>query len=323
MATRSNRWTSCTAATLLALALGASPQLRLDGILIVKGAPVEGSQVIVLSKGGEVRVLEEELAHFTFALDLQEDYLISFQREGCVSKQLRFNTHVPVAALRPEGFQFPFQVTLEPPPAGQHMEYAGPVGYIHFDAGLGDFSYSTDYRMLKEDFLAKEMQLARTALRNRTLPALAPQPARPEEEHSRPLPERTDRVRAQAVLAPTVSRVPPMVHVLAMPPPAAPAAPAPHVPLPPEETVKVAERRTTGPEAESNQSGFEELALAQGTGFEKEVLADGLRVITIIRKQEGQRIEEFRKVVSYYGGTTYFCRGYACSADTFERELNR
>lgn len=318
-----------------ALALWAmgKPQLHLDGILIVKGASVEGSRVIVLGSDGETRVLDDGLAHFTFSLELQKEYLVSFERPGFVSKKLRFNTKVPVGALTLEGFRFPFQVTLEAPPDGQHMEYAGPVGYIDYDGGIGDFGYSTDYRMLKEDFLAEELAHVHSALRERSGPA-APGMLRPaiaestggSAEPAAPaaMPSANLKPRhPNEILAPRVSRVPPMVHVLAAPPLAAPAAPVPHVPLPPEETVKVAERRAPVPEAGNNQSGFEELALAQGNGIEKEVLADGLRVITIIRKQEGPRTEEFRKVVSYYGGTTYFCRGYACSADTFEREISR
>lgn len=318
-----------------ALALGAmgKPQLHLDGILIVKGAPVEGSRVIVLGKDGQTRVLDDGLAHFTFSLELQKEYLVSFERPGFVSKKLRFNTHVPVGALTMEGFRFPFQVTLEAPPDGQHMEYAGPVGYIHYDGRIGDFSYSTDYRMLKEDFLAEELEHVHTALRERSGPA-APgmlKPAVAENPGGSAAPARSTApppanlmpMRPNEILAPTVSRVAPMVHVLAAPPPAPREEPSLREPLPREEAPKVVERTAPRPQPEPKPSGTEDLALAHGSGIEKEVLADGLRVITIIRKHEGPRTEEYRRVVSYYGGTTYFCRGYACSADTFEREINR
>ena len=312
-------------------ALG-KPQLHLDGILIVKGAPVEGSRVIILGKDGETRVLDEGLAHFTFSLELQKEYLVSFERPGFVSKKLRFNTKVPAGAPTMEGFRFPFQVTLEAPPDGQRMEYAGPVGYIHFDAGIGDFGYSTDYSMLKEDFLAEELEHVHTTLRERTPPAASalPSPAMPMDASSSGRtgavpPSTLMPVRPNEILAPRVSRVPPMVHVLASSRPAASEVTDPPAFLPTEKaerTVRPLPAPKPKQEVEKPRE-MEELAMVHRTGLEKEVLADGLRVITIIRKHEGPRTEEYRRVVSYYGGTTYFCRGYACSADTYEREINR
>jgi hypothetical protein len=51
-------------------------------------------------------------------LDLQQSYLLSIERPGCISKQLVFNTTVPSCCIRAEGYSFPFQVNLEAPPHG-------------------------------------------------------------------------------------------------------------------------------------------------------------------------------------------------------------
>ena len=313
-----------------ALAFGSSP-LRLDGILIVKGLPLDGAQVIVLTKDGEAQVLTEGLSHFTLSLDLQKDYLVSFERPGCVSKQLRFNTNVPAERLNAEGFRFPFQVTLEPAPDGQRMEYAGPVGYIHFDQKLNDFSYSTDYRVLKETFLAEQLELVQTQLRPK-LPPVTSRVAAPANEellvestrsHTRVEPAKP--LGPYEMMAPVVSRTPPMVHVLGsseVPSPPAvmrseptPAPVVDHVnAIPPTRTPEKPVKAVVSPQP---------LTVDEATGVEKEVQVDSLRVITITRFQKGTDTKEYRRVVSYYGGTTYFCNGSACSENTYQQAISQ
>ncbi len=316
------------AASVLAFGLA---QVHLDGVLIVKGLPLDGSQVIVITKDGEAQVLTEGLSHFTLNLELQKDYLVSFERPGCVSKQLRFNTNVPLNAVDPEGFRFPFEVTLEPSPEGQHIEYAGPVGYIQYDKKLNDFSYSTDYRMLKDNFLAKELEVVQTKLRSTavTTPTLitvsANEHAHGPSASTRSLVriEQVTPVAPYEVIAPVVSRTAPMVHVLGNS-----EIPAPPHPMPepvPSPVLKQAREVAPVPEPERSVVRVEapEPKFDEATGMEKEVQVDSLRVTTIIRFRKGTSTDEYRRVVSYYGGTTYFCNGYACSADTYQREVNR
>lgn len=317
------------AASVLAFGIA---QLHLDGMLIVKGLPLDGSQVIVITKDGEAQVLNENLSHFTLNLELQKEYLVSFERPGCVSKQLRFNTNVPISAVNPEGFRFPFQVTLEPSPQGQHIEYAGPVGYIQYDKKLNDFSYSTDYRMLKDDFLAKELEVVQTKLRSTAAPS-SPLTTIPADEHAHgPSASTRSLVRIEPVtpvapyevIAPVVSRTAPMVHVLGnseIPAPGPLSMPEP-VPSP-----MLKQAREVAPLTEPERPVIAvrapEPKIDEPTGMETEVQVDSLRVITITRFRKGTDTDEYRRVVSYYGGTTYFCNGYACSADTYQREVNR
>lgn len=301
------------------------PQLHLDGILIVKGLPLEGSQVIVITRYGEAQVLTGGLAHFTLEMDLQKDYLVSFQRPGCVSKQLRFNTNVPAENLDPEGYRFPFQVTLEPAPEGQHMEYAGPVGYIQFDGKLNDFSYNTDYRILKDDFLAKELERVQANLNSKVRPASTVAPTPPKDEaltaSMRKLPP-TDAAGPgrNDVIASVVSRTPPLVHVVDVP--VVPTLPRTSRPGPTD--VRPASAAPPVParsEAVAMAGSLEPWHSEAASGVEKEVQVDSLHVITIIRFQKGTSTDEYRRVVSYYGGTTYFRNGQACSADTFQRSV--
>lgn len=331
MGTALSRTMGGVGAMAMSALLFGSAQLHLDGILIVNGLPLEGSRVIMIAKDGEAQVLTEGLSHFTLRLDLQKDYLVSFERPGCVSKQLRFNTNVPAENLSPDGFRFPFQVTLEPAPEGQRMEYAGPVGYIHFDGKLNDFSYSTDYRMLKDDFLAKELELIQTKLMSEVPSAspVAPHPAHDAgltASMRKPvMAEAIKPVRAQDMVAPVVSRTPPMVHVLATATAPSPVSlndiepGTPHTAHP----LSLALSEPARTEAVVMKRLAEPLDVEAVPVVEKEVQVDSLRVTTIIRLHRGMTTDEYRRVVSYYGGTTYFCNGYACSADTFQRGVNR
>lgn len=326
MGTDVGRAIGCAGAMAMSIMAFGVPQLHLDGILIVKGLPLEGSQVIVITRDGEAQVLTRGLARFTLDLDLQKDYLVSFQRPGCVSKQLRFNTNVPVENLNPEGYRFPFQVTLEPAPEGQSMEYAGPVGYIQFDAKLNDFSYNTDYRILKDDFLTKELERAQAELNAKVQPVPSVGPGLAKDEgsmvpkHKLPMVEAVDPVMHDMV-ASVVSRTPPMVHVLgtsaitSRTPANRPDQTAADHPAPPSPPVPAR------PEAVATKASSEPLHPERAVAVEKEVQVDSLHVTTIIRFQKGASTDEYRRVVSYYGGTTYFKNGQACSEDTFQRSV--
>ncbi len=318
------------AMALCALAFGASP-LRLDGILIVKGLPLDGARVIVLTKDGEAQVLTEGLSHFTLNLDLQKDYLVSFERSGCVSKQLRFNTNVPPERMNPEGFRFPFQVTLEAAPEGQRMEYAGPVGYIHFDEKLKDFSYNTDYRILKENFLAEQLELVQSQLRAPVQPVTSRVAAPANEElvvastRTHTSVEPAKPLAPYDMIAPVVSRTPPMVHVLGSsevpsPPVIIRSEPTPTAVV--QHVNAIAPTRTPEKPVMAVASP-EPLRVDEATGVVREVQVDSLRVITITRFQKGTDTKEYRRVVSYYGGTTYFCNGYACSENTYQLAISQ
>lgn len=304
-------------------AMGAA-SLHLDGILLVKGMSMDSARVIVVSADAAPRVITEGLAHFTLELDLQGEYLISFERPGCVSKALQFNTRVPAGQLAGEGFYFPFQVTLAPPASGQHFAYAGPVGYIHFDPGLQAFGYDTDYRIAKNEVLTKRLELVHAQLER---PALSEaRPVSPAGKVEPPLPDRPNDRREEGdapgryhTLAPVVSEVAPKVHVLEVPDLPREALAEASKPKEAAQPVPEAQRAGTPPgEGTSVPVQPQTMAsLDRGGHYSKSVEADQLHVITTITfDKDGSRME-YRRVVSYYGGTTYFCNGAACSEATY------
>jgi hypothetical protein len=54
-----------------------------------------GAKVILVSDAGEEQVITHGLDRMVLQLDLQQSYLLSIERPGCISKQLVFNTTVP------------------------------------------------------------------------------------------------------------------------------------------------------------------------------------------------------------------------------------
>lgn len=315
-----SHWARLRFSTVIVLAAGVllparveANGLRLDGKLIVKGMPMEGARVIVVSHDKEPEVLTGNLSHFTLTLDLHKDYLLSFERPGCMSKQLQFSTKLPTGAVV-RVFDFPFQVTLEAALPGGHMEYAGPVGYIQYDGRLNDFGYNTDYRVQQDAVLSERLEKARGELRATSLsgggnpvalastaaPAVAGKPVPPVEAR------RSAPVAGKEQTAPSVRLTPPMVHVLDRTEPRNPARKAEEVqpaPVPPPEPSVV----NDGP-VDDGRSAL---------GLASEVQVDPLHVTTIVTRVDGDRKVEYRRVASYYGSVTYFCNGRPCSAEVY------
>lgn len=290
--------------------------LNLDGMLMVRGMSITGARVIILTAEETPRVLTENLDHFTLRLELGTTYLLSFERPGCVSKQLRFNTWVPTGYPVGEGFYFPFQVTLEPLPEGQHFTYAGPVGSIHFDKYINAFGYEQDYRIVRDEMLTDRLEMAHADLKWNAVKELGPVNGHTSWTSAGTLGKTPVNPRSPyEVIAPTVSRTAPLVHVLAVP--GERSAPVlVHVdPL----HVVLDELRPGTPQPElmaarpsPRKPELQAPALMPFRRW-KDVQADRLHVITTVMVLEEGREVPYRRVVSYYGGTTYFRDGLPCS----------
>jgi len=135
----------------LAIGLGATVSaargtLHLDGILQIRGGSASSARIIVLPTGGMPYAMDNVSGRFKMNLPLDGTYLLSFEREGLVTKQVYFDTSVPLDKHESE-LSFPFKVTLFSVGKNDVYAYAGPVGFVHYDAGRQDFSYETDYTL--------------------------------------------------------------------------------------------------------------------------------------------------------------------------------
>lgn len=296
---------------------GQNAHLVVDGKLKVKGASLEGARMVMVDGSGNRLVMEQGLEHFTVPMDYNANYLMAFERPGCVSKQVLFDTSLPFSASLEEERTFLFEVTLTAPPEGQQFVYAGPVAQVHYVASIHDFGYDTDYRVKTPPALLEHMARAQAGerpARDRVVvvepmkePAHAPATSAEPERHAEremPLVHRTGAgpaVRAEpapaAVPAIEVKR---MVRPAPTPPPVQAKAPAPAVVAP-------------APVVAADQVRVRQ----------DEVVVEHLRVTHIARIRQGDRITEYRRVETRYGQVYYFRDGGAVPASTYFTAVGR
>jgi hypothetical protein len=126
-------------------ALAQRNEFVISGRLKVDGGSMSGSKIIVEKNGKQVKQIEGE-AKFEIGLDFQAIYVISFQKEGFVTKRLRFDTHVPEDRIE-YGFE-PFGFTIEIFEQYDDVNmvvFNQPVGKISYSELIDEFDYDTDY----------------------------------------------------------------------------------------------------------------------------------------------------------------------------------
>jgi hypothetical protein len=306
-----------------------SAVLNVDGIVKVKGLPLEGARMKMMERDGELEVMDKGLAHFARELPLQTAILMVFEREGCVTKQLYFDTHVPSEAVDLAPFSFPFQVTLEALPDGQQFEYAGPVGYIRYYPERQDFGYDTDYSRKADPILAQRMELATTNLVTSS-PSATPTTA-PAVALSKPEPEVED-TSAFHVLVPTRSSHGTLVHPTgnssinnaAGPLPASPVVDRPAPPPAPKPVVTEIRKETPpAPSAIAEDQPREQWEAPPpspgATGRNEELIVEKNRVTTIVRITNDGHVDEYRRVSHYFGAVYYFKNGQSCTDLVYEQ----
>jgi hypothetical protein len=133
------------AAALTSLA-AAQGRFTVNGRLKADGGDLSGARAVVYKNGVKERTIASGLSKFTLDLELNASYVVSFEKEGFVSKKLSFDTHVPGEAVAQGFTPFDFAVSLFKQYEGVSIVvFNQPVGMIRYDAVAGDFDYDTDY----------------------------------------------------------------------------------------------------------------------------------------------------------------------------------
>lgn len=300
--------------------------LHVDGILRVQHLSLQDARMIIMQRDGGVEVVDQGLAHFQRALALHSNFLIAFERPGCVTKQLLFDTEVPADVVITTSFDFPFQVTLEPPPDGRPFAYAGPVGYVRYYPERGDFGYDTDYSRMADPVLTARMEelMARTSLPTPPLAGPAPAPAPLTNATRTTTPPDTD---AFHVLVPTLATKPVLVHptglsattsVTTMDVLPSPAVEPPPLPTP-TRPISAPVMAITPPTMERPPTAeVLEVPVADGDARSEELIVEKQRITRIVRITHGGHQDEYRRVEHRWGGVFYFKDGASCSALLFE-----
>lgn len=131
-----------------------------DGLLRVEGASWQGTRVFVVPATGQAYEFELTAVRFILPLVANELYMLSFERIGCPTKQVLFDTHLPDHVTSVD-LVFPFQVTLSYLPVSERFEYEGPVGFVRYSAAVSDFVFTTQYRLKRQKNMTERLDVLR------------------------------------------------------------------------------------------------------------------------------------------------------------------
>jgi hypothetical protein len=321
---------------------GSRGVLNADGILLVKGADASTAMITVVPENAAAYSLAAGTKRFVLNLPVNDTYLVSFMREGCPTKEVYFDTRVPVERTA-DAFSFPFQVTLEHMRADRMFAYDGPVGFVRYQHPVLDFGYETQYvvkvnqelhdRMREMESTGTDPKIiqAPTAamvvdiprgggepIVKMAAPSLEATTASSPENTTASGPESTTAPAPEGTTAPKVSEVPKLVHTLAGPMhPVAMAQAEANIPGPdhaeqPSIAMAPAVSDATAPQPERS-ARIDAVAPAiaghpLGRDRQEEVLVDERMVIRIVRfiRPDGTVTDELRKVSHSYGAVFYF-----------------
>lgn len=130
---------------LVAQAMG-QDKFTVHGRLKIEGGDHAGARAVVYKNGEKERTITSGLSKFSLDLDLNSSYIISFEKDGYVSKKLSFDTRLPAGAPSSDFAPFTYAVSLFKQYDDINIVvFNQPVGMIRYETGTGDFDYDTDY----------------------------------------------------------------------------------------------------------------------------------------------------------------------------------
>lgn len=328
----------------------------INGKLKVEGGGLDGCRMVVYKDGEKNRTISADLNRFSLELELNRSYILSFEKNGFVTKKLSFNTTAPPQAGKAGFTPFEFVVSLFKQYDGMNtVVFNQPVGMIRYDEKLADFDYDTDYTKsiqsaldeAQADVLKKQQEEAQAIAeeakrKEREEKEKAKADARAAKDAQAKAKEAAKQKADQQRQAEVKPAPPPPAPA---PPPPAPAAVAKEVPKPrreaPPKAVAAIPKPTEGVDtrpASEPRMGQEpspvQPALAHTSTeprpkFEatplvtvrhKDVIVEPGQVITVVRLEQGDTSTEYRKVVRKYSGVYYFKNGTSCSRFIYENE---
>ncbi|HMN05994.1 MAG TPA: hypothetical protein PKD45_09720 [Flavobacteriales bacterium] len=336
----------------------AQGKFTINGRLKVEGGSLDGCRLVVFKDGQKHRTLNADLNRFSLELELNKSYILSFEKDGFVTKRLSFDTKVPSSASQSAFTPFDFVVSLFKQYDGVNtVVFNQPVGMIRYDATAGDFDYDTDYTKSIQSALAaaqaevdrKQKEEARSEaeaakLKDQEAKAQAKADAKAAKDAAAQAKAQAKQELAQQapkpVAPPEPAPKPAPAPVLPQPKPSSPPA-APKVQAPKPAVAAVVPKPSEGADprrGSAPQYGYEpsrvQPALAR-TGEEprpkfepavvpvireQDVIVQPNEVVTIVRVQRGDEVTEYRRVARKYSGTFYFKDGASCSQLTYEQE---
>ncbi|MBL7945833.1 MAG: hypothetical protein JNN32_07170 [Flavobacteriales bacterium] len=128
------------------LSAQAQGRFTVNGRMKIEGGDLSNTRAVVYKNGAKERTLTKDLNKFSLDLEIGHSYVISFEKDGYVSKKISFNTNAPAEAAANGFTPFDFAVSLFKQYDDINIVvFNQPVGMIRYDDKTGDFDYDTDY----------------------------------------------------------------------------------------------------------------------------------------------------------------------------------
>lgn len=338
----------------IALAQG---RFTVNGRMKVESGDLNGARAVVYKNGVKERTLTSNLSKFSLDLELGANYIISFEKDGFVSKKLSFDTRVPSDAA-PNGFTpFDFAVSLfKQYDDINTVVFNQPVGMIRYDNAAGDFDYDTDYTKSIQSQLQEavvkvekrqkeEQQAASTEAKAKAEAAKAEAKAKAEADKQAAAQAKAEQAKVEAARKEEErQRAQQAVREEPKPPP--PPAPVQEKPKPQPPPPPVPQRNTLASKAHDGQDArrsieavlVEEpsrMALARANeslesrppamieeaivNRTEDLIVESGKVTTVVRLESDGVVTEYRRVFHKWGGTYFFKDGLACSQTEYDQ----
>ncbi|MCB0794744.1 MAG: hypothetical protein KDB88_08410 [Flavobacteriales bacterium] len=331
---------------------------QLNGRLKIEGGSTDGARVVVYKEGKQDRTLERGVNKFTMDLDFNANYVLSFEKEGYVTKKLVFNTQAPAEAVANGFAPFEFAVSLfKQYDDVNTVVFNQPVGIIRYESSVDDFDYDTDYTRSIQSALElaqqqteekakeegkKEKEEAKRAEQERKeaekaaaeAAKLADAQAREEEKRAEQA-QKAEQERLAQLAAQEEQKAPEPIPVIQKEDP-----PPPPSPRPVQRNLLMAEvregaddRRGSSAVEGSDRSPVrpaqpmaleeerpEQIEAEVEVVRQEELIVEKNQVITVIRLESELDSVEFKRIAHKWGGVFYFKNGAAISQQIYESE---
>ncbi len=295
----------------------ATGMLHADGILDVKGMSADEAKITVAPANGATYSLTEGTTRFVLDLELNNSYIVTFERPGCLTKELYFDTSVPEDYLH-DHYTFPFSVDLEPKQHDQ-LAYSGPVGYIRYMERVNDFDYETDYSLITDERLKERNDQQQAA----PIARVDAEGIGEQDDRAVEMPVRRTSVSVAPVASPVVNataprafevhdktdddvRPEPMEPRQAMPDPT-PAGPDLAYSAKRRMAMEHGAQHSTAWAATPESSSAATSSTPVITGRHEELVVEERKVTTIVRIYDDRgHGHEYRRVAHHFGPVFYF-----------------
>lgn len=137
--------------------------LHVTGWVVKDDKPLSGTEITISEDGVVISTMKTNFAgSFSLFVPFQKEYLVTFTKEGLITKKVIIDTKTPEDPDPLFYYYFQFEVELfEDSPYARREFFKDPVAIVFYDVGVHDFEY---YRSNVKVFSAKAQNLFKDSL---------------------------------------------------------------------------------------------------------------------------------------------------------------